>query len=77
MNDWPSKDAQIEAQAETIKALWVEVAHLQKQADRANTLQKMYDDSQDYIKKLKAQLTPEAKAQWVFQEAGHGQAEKA
>lgn len=69
MIEWPSKDAQIETQEETIKALWAEIAALQKQADRAETLQKMYDDSQKYIKKLKAQLTPEAKAAWIFQEA--------
>lgn len=44
------------------------------QARRIDKLQSMYDDSQAYITKiksenaaLKAQLTPEAKAEWIFE----------
>ena len=69
MTDWPTKDAQIEAQEHTIDMLRFKIARLRKEADRAEKLQEMYDNSQNYIRKLKAQLTPEAKAQWIFQEA--------
>ena len=55
--------AQINNQEQTIKELWVQNAALLKQVDK---LQGMYDHSQEYIGKLKAQLTPEAIAERVL-----------
>ena len=69
MTDWPTKDAQIEAQEHTIKTLWFKIARLQKEADRAEKLQEINDNKNKHIRNLEAQLTPEAKAQWIFQEA--------
>jgi uncharacterized coiled-coil protein SlyX len=63
----PEQAEQLQAmnatQEKTIKELWVQNAALQKQVDK---LQGMYDNSQEYIGKLKAQLTDEAIAERVF-----------
>ena len=64
-------EAQIETQAYNFERKCIECGYLRDDRDR---LQRMYDDSQDYITKLKAQreelraqLTPEAKAEWIFE----------